>query len=151
MLASVCNGVVFIAEYSGMTTAQSARAFFNTSQSAALAIGDIYEEGKRLTAWTELQEQHDQHFAYARALKSLWNRKVKHKELSQLGVAVQIFWPFCIRILGKINQRQASVTVEKYKEMLMKLPGRQLDIIGYVGGLVCRRLLRNSLFQAKPG
>jgi hypothetical protein len=46
MLASVCNGVVLIAEYSGMTTAQSARAFFNTSQSAALAIGDVFEEGR---------------------------------------------------------------------------------------------------------
>jgi hypothetical protein len=69
MLASVCNGVILIAEYSGMTTAQSARAFFNTSQSAALAIGDVYEEGKRLIAvWDELQQQHGRRFAYARAL-----------------------------------------------------------------------------------
>jgi hypothetical protein len=69
MRASVCKGVVLIEEYSGMTTAQSTRAFFNTSQSAALALGDIYEEGQRLvTALDHLQQTHGRRFAYARAL-----------------------------------------------------------------------------------
>jgi hypothetical protein len=69
MLASVCNGVVRIAKYSGMTTAQSARAFFNTSQSAALALGAIFEEGERLiSAWDDLQQTHGRRFPYARAL-----------------------------------------------------------------------------------
>jgi hypothetical protein len=69
MLASVCNGVVLIAEYNGMTTAQSARAFFNTSQSAALALGDIFEEGEHLiAAWEDLQQIHGRRFPYARAL-----------------------------------------------------------------------------------
>jgi hypothetical protein len=69
MLSSVCNGVIMIAEYSGMTTAQSARAFFNTCESGALSIGDIFEEGQRLIrVWDALQRRHGDRFPYARAL-----------------------------------------------------------------------------------
>jgi hypothetical protein len=69
MLAGICNGVIMAAEYSEMTTALSARAFFRTSQSAALVIIEHSEEGKLLvSAWDELKARHGTRFPYARAL-----------------------------------------------------------------------------------
>jgi hypothetical protein len=69
MLASICNGVIMVAEYSGMTTALSARAFFRTSQSAALTIPELFEDGKALVAaWDDLKLRHGNRFPYARAL-----------------------------------------------------------------------------------